>query len=74
MPKLPALSGKDLIKILVKIGYSPARQNGSHVQLTNQNKKPVTVPLHPLIGKGLLRKIMRDTELSLENLLDLLNK
>jgi len=51
MPKLPVISGKDLIKILGKTGCSPIRQNGSHVQLAGNNKKPVTVPLHQFIGK-----------------------
>lgn len=74
MVKLPAISGKDLIKALGKIGYSPIRQSGSHVQLACKNKKSVTVPLHQSIGKGLLRRIMRDVELSLKDLLNLLDR
>jgi predicted RNA binding protein YcfA (HicA-like mRNA interferase family) len=33
MPKLPVLSGKELINILVKAGYSEVRQKESHVSL-----------------------------------------
>ena len=31
MPKLPHLSGQDIIKALEKLGFSAMRQNGSHV-------------------------------------------
>lgn len=72
MPKLPVVSGKQLVEVLIKIGYKPARQSGSHIQLVCDNKKTITVPLHFEIGKGLLRKIMRDAELDLGDLLDLL--
>jgi predicted RNA binding protein YcfA (HicA-like mRNA interferase family) len=72
MVKLPVVSGKELIKALAKIGYSPIRQSGSHIQLSCKDKKAITVPLHSEIGKGLLRKIMRDVKLELNDLLNLL--
>jgi predicted RNA binding protein YcfA (HicA-like mRNA interferase family) len=31
MPKLPRLSGAEIVKILQKMGFSQARQRGSHV-------------------------------------------
>ncbi|ATZ61525.2 MAG: type II toxin-antitoxin system HicA family toxin [Methanosarcinales archaeon Met12] len=34
--KLPVLSGRELIKILAKIGFSPVRQKGSHIILVNE--------------------------------------
>ncbi len=66
--KLPVLSGEELIKILKKIGYVPVRQRGSHVRLIHKYKRAVIVPLHKEIGKGLLKKIMRDAEISPEEL------
>lgn len=64
MPHLPLLSGRELIKVLVKIGYAVARQRGSHMRLICPGRKPVTVPDHKVIGPGLLLKILRDAELS----------
>ncbi len=32
-PKLPVISGEDLIRVLQKFGYEIARQKGSHVRL-----------------------------------------
>jgi predicted RNA binding protein YcfA (HicA-like mRNA interferase family) len=33
MPKLPRVSGKDLVEGLTKLGFEVARQKGSHVAL-----------------------------------------
>jgi len=70
MPKLQVISGKDAIKKLEKIGYSIVRQKGSHVRLKNPNKvecKPITVPLHKNLKKGLLHQIIKDSNYSPED-------
>ena len=69
MPKLPILSGKEIIKTLEKIGYRQIRQRGSHIRLVCLGKKSVTVPNHKTIGRGLLRKILRDAKISIEEFL-----
>ncbi len=68
MPNLPILSGKEIIKALAKIGYSKIRQRGSHIRLSCPGKRSITVPDYKTISRGLLRKILRDAELSLEDL------
>ncbi|KKR60676.1 hypothetical protein A2643_02350 [Candidatus Nomurabacteria bacterium RIFCSPHIGHO2_01_FULL_39_220] len=65
MAQIPVLNSRVVIKTLIKAGYVVVRQKGSHIRLQHINKKPVTVPRHPLIGKGLLKKILRDSEISL---------
>ena len=75
MPKLPSISGNEAIRCFEKLGYQIVRQRGSHVRLqhkTDTSKKPLTVPRHKALGKGLLRKIIRDAEISIEELLDFL--
>lgn len=72
MAKLPSVSGKIAIKAFVKIGYSIARQRGSHVRLLHLNRKPLTIPNHKLIGKGLLRKLLRDAQLPVDDFINLL--
>ena len=47
-PKLPVVSGQELIRALEKFGYVAVRQKGSHVRLrhsTDPQRLPVTVPL-----------------------------
>jgi predicted RNA binding protein YcfA (HicA-like mRNA interferase family) len=71
MPKLPVLSGRDVIKALAKIGYTFDHQTGSHVMLINENHKRITVPLHDEIGRGLLKAILKQADLSLDEFLKL---
>lgn len=75
MPKLPILSGRDVIKILSKIGFEHVRTKGSHAILNKQTEKgkiTIPVPLHKELAKGTLKSIMRQAELSLEDLINLL--
>ncbi|RJQ31983.1 addiction module toxin, HicA family [Candidatus Parcubacteria bacterium] len=44
MTRLPILSGREIIKALLKIGYMEVRQRGSHIRLVCNNKRPITVP------------------------------
>jgi len=73
MSHLPTLSGKELCKLLFKIGYELDHQTGSHLILRNVNApyRRLTVPNHKEIAKGTLRSIIRESGLTLEEFLDL---
>ncbi|MBU3965290.1 type II toxin-antitoxin system HicA family toxin [Patescibacteria group bacterium] len=72
MSRLPILSGREIIKALNKLGYREVRQRGSHIRLSCPNHKSITVPDYKEVSRGLLRKILRDIELSTEEFLKLL--
>jgi len=74
--KLPLVDAKTLIKILAHKGYLQVRQSGSHIQFKNQKGTLITVPVHAGrdIGRGLLRKIIRDMELSRDEFISLLKQ
>ncbi len=72
MPKIPIVSGKAAIRAFTKIGYKVVRQRGSHIRLFHPDKRPLSVPDHRMLGKGLLRRLLRDAELSLEDFTKLL--
>ena len=74
MPKLPILSGKEVVKALSKIGYEIDHQTGSHIIL-RQIKKPhrrLTVPNHKEIAKGTLLAIIKQSGLTKEDFLNFL--
>lgn len=71
MSKLPIISGRDPIEILSKVGYSQVRQRGSHIRLSCSNRKSVTVPDYKSIDRSLIRKILRDAELTVKKFIDL---
>ena len=76
MAGLPVINGQDLIAALKRAGFEQTRQKGSHVRLRHVDGRVVTVPVHSgqEIGKGLLRKILRDAEWSVDDLKAYLQK
>jgi len=72
--KLPILSGRELCKALVRMGYEIDHQTGSHIILRNQNPphRRLTVPNHKEIAKGTLRALLRQAGLTNQELLELL--
>ncbi len=70
MPKLPRISGVEVIKILTKFfGFRTLRQRGSHVTLTN-DLVFLTVPLHTELDRGTLLSILRDANISRNDFLE----
>lgn len=72
MPKLPVLTGIELVKILEKHDFHILRSKGSHVRMKSSDDRYVTIPVHSskTLPKGLLRKIIReDLEITLEEFL-----
>ncbi len=71
MTRLPRLKGKELIRILEKPGFEVVRSRGSHFLLRHPDGRTTTVPVHSgeVLGPGLLRSILRDVELGVEDLL-----
>ncbi|MGA2456061.1 MAG: type II toxin-antitoxin system HicA family toxin [Terriglobales bacterium] len=71
MTRLPHLKGKELVRLLEKLGFEIVRTRGSHLFLRHADGRVTTVPVHAgeTIGPGLLRSILRDVELSVDDLL-----
>jgi predicted RNA binding protein YcfA (HicA-like mRNA interferase family) len=67
---IPAITGKQLIKSLKKIGFEVVRSKGSHHFLQHSDGRRTVVPVHTgeTIGRGLLAQIMRDCEMTSEDL------
>lgn len=72
MPQLPILSGRQVIKILSRIGYVVIWQKGSHIRLDCPHRKRITIPNYRSIDRGLLLKIIRNVEITAEEFLKLL--
>jgi predicted RNA binding protein YcfA (HicA-like mRNA interferase family) len=73
VPKLPVVSARDCIRALEKVGFSIKRQRGSHI--TMRREKPpgrVTIPNHKELKPGMLRRIIRDADLTVQEFVDLL--
>lgn len=71
MPKLPRLTAREICAILERHGFFIARQSGSHIIYKNVGGKRVPVLFHAakIVHPKILRNILRDAELSVEDLL-----
>jgi predicted RNA binding protein YcfA (HicA-like mRNA interferase family) len=68
--KIPRdLSGEDVVKALQRLGFSTARQRGSHVRLV-KDKNRITVPMQRSIAVGTLQSILRQAGLELQQFID----
>ena len=73
MSKLPRLSGRECIRALERAGFHVRRQAGSHVVLRREDPFcQVVVPDHPELDRGTLRAIIRDAQLTVEDIVRLL--
>jgi predicted RNA binding protein YcfA (HicA-like mRNA interferase family) len=73
MTKLPTdLSGQELVKILLRIGFVLQRQSGSHIILRRESPHArVSVPNHKAVRIGTLRTILNEAGLTVEELIAL---
>lgn len=68
MPKLPILSGAEIIRLLERLGFVQVRQRGSHVVLRRGDAGCV-VPLHREVKTGTLAGLLRQAGVTTEELL-----
>jgi predicted RNA binding protein YcfA (HicA-like mRNA interferase family) len=70
MAKLPSVTGKQLIAALSSLGFQVVRKRGSHRFLQHPDGRATVVPIHSgeTLGPGLLAKILRDCEISRDDL------
>jgi len=67
---------KKVIKLLSKMGFEVVRQRGGHVIMKHSDGRVTVVPVHPGedLGRGMLSKIIRDSRITREQFLKLLEE
>ncbi len=66
------ISGREAVKKFVKFGYAVVRQRGSHVRLRHMNSSehfPITVPMKKELKIGLLRQLIQDSGMGIDDFL-----
>lgn len=71
MGTIPVLKSREVVALLLALGFQEVRQRGSHKQYRHPDGRGTTVPFHAGrdISPTLLRKIARDIGLDVEELL-----
>jgi len=70
MSRFSAVTGAQLIRALRRFGFEVIRIKGSHHFLQHEDGRCTVAPVHrgETMGRGLLAQILRDCELSAEEL------
>ena len=64
------MKAEKVIKVLEQSGFQRIRQKGSHVILKHSDGRLTVVPMHKEeIGRGLLRRIIREAKLDRDEFL-----
>lgn len=67
MASLPALSGKDVVRVFESFGWSIARQRGSHIIMIKEGEIiTLSIPNHKEVAKGTLRSLIRSANLTVD--------
>ena len=71
MTQYPSFTGKQLVALLRKKDFLSIRQKGSHVFMQHPDGRATVVPVHSgeTIGPGLLAKILKDVEMTKDELI-----
>lgn len=67
MPPLPVVSGKQAAAAFEKRGWYLDRWSGSHMIYKHADKRlSLSIPNHRVLDRGLLRRLIRDSGISVE--------
>lgn len=75
MSKSPQISGKEMSRILLRLGFEFKSQKGSHMKFVKRHsfgKEIVIVPNHKTLRPGTLTNILGKLNLSAEKLKELI--
>ncbi len=71
--KLRPIKPEQLVRIVERLGFVRIRQKGSHIVYRHPDGRWITIPMHKgrEIAVGLLRKIIKDLGITVEEFNDL---
>ena len=74
--KLPVISGQDAFKAFSKIGwYYERRARSNHIIMKKEGMKIIlSIPDHKVLDRGLLRSLIRDAYITVDDFVELLNQ
>ena len=61
--RLPPVSGRQVVRLLERLGYDVIRQRGSHIRMrkaTPLGEHSITIPAHREMAKGTLNDILTE--------------
>lgn len=74
MARLPRISGREAVKVFESLGWTQARQSGSHIILVRTgHAATLSVPDHKEVAKGTLRSLIRAAGITVDEFVAAMN-
>jgi len=75
MPELPVVNGKEAARAFERDGWYFDRQAGSHLIYKKAGVRlSLSIPDHAALDRGLLRRLIRDSGLTVEGFIELFKR
>jgi len=68
--KLPLLSGKEVYRVLERLGFIEIHRKGSHVKMEHEDGRRIVFPYHSEIDRYTLKGALRDADIDEEDFLN----
>lgn len=66
MPPVPLLKPREVIRTFERLGWTVARQRGSHIIMTREGHiASLSIPDHPEVARGTLRSLIARASLTI---------
>lgn len=73
MPPLPVISGKEALRAFSRAGWVLKRRRGSHMIMVKTGVRvSLSIPNHKVLDRGLLRSLISEAGLTVQEFIDLL--
>lgn len=72
MPRLPRVSGAEVVRALERLGFAVARQRGSHIVM-RRGSNGCVVPNHRELKTGTLSGVLKQAGVSVEDFMNALH-
>lgn len=67
--KLPLVSGKQVVKTLIRLGFEEVARKGSHVKMKHEDGRLIVFPFHDEIDRFTLKGALADADIKTEDFL-----
>ena len=76
MTRLPIVGFKTMEKVLLRLGFEPVRQHGSHIFYRHPDGRTTTLPNHAGrdLARPLIREVLREIDITIEQYNDVLKE
>jgi predicted RNA binding protein YcfA (HicA-like mRNA interferase family) len=68
--KAPLVSGKEVVRALVRLGFQEVHRKGSHVKMEHPDGRRIVFPFHQEVDRYTLKGALRDAGVDLKEFVE----